>query len=174
MIEKILNQTRMPFSELDISQVKVEDPLDWNQVRGRLAERHVYEWLQRAGFQFYGNSPKQVGEYKLVQTNGGIVVYKSGQQIHEFDFLGELDGQKLIVEVKSLKLHGFSGKVDRALSIADKIYDAETGLLLFFPMYGTKVNSAKQLEEKYSRVRCVDIGFNKKQLKRMERKYYFQ
>ena len=172
MIESVLEDTRRNLSEIDISRIIVDDPTNAAQIRGRIAERYVYEWLQRSGFLFDTDFPRDAGKYRLVSTNGGVLILDGKEQEHEFDFLGEYHGEFFSVEVKSQRLNGFKSKIDRALRVADEIYQTETQLLLFFPMYGVKVKDAKKIEAEHNRVRCIDISFKKKQLKRAEDRYH--
>lgn len=163
-LEKILTPNRVELNEINLTNVQPDNPADLMQVKGCMAERLVFQWLQRCGVEFDTGFPRNSKGHSWVQAQHGILVFKGKRIVHEYDFLVAYQGTRYVVEVKSLKLNGVAEKIPRALELASELYDGDVRMLLFFPMYTNKVADAQVIENMYPQVICVNIGYKKKQL----------
>ncbi|MBI5390617.1 hypothetical protein HZB02_03955 [Candidatus Woesearchaeota archaeon] len=158
----------VPLPELRQYSFKDEPSL----LRGHIAYVMVREWLKRIPPLSF-EVPSANG-YRLEQTNEGIVVWEGKRTVHEYDFLLRYEDVPYIVEVKSLKLNGFIGKIDHALEIGREIFQQDVGMLIFAPFYTNKKRDAERIEEKYQRVKCIDLGYKKKQLMKMTTRVFLK
>lgn len=170
----LLELARISLTDLDLRTVtptNINDPMD---VKGSIAQRLTEEWLSRCPeVVFDQDFPRRVNGYLLERRSAGIVVCERGRVIHEYDFLIMQQGVPIIVEVKSLKLNGVQFKIPRALNIGRNVYGTQDiKMLIFFPAYTNKLADARDLQERFPEVRCVDLGYKKKQLWQSVQRFY--
>ncbi len=173
---ELLELNRIGLTELDLRTVmprNTQDPMD---VKGSIAQRLTEEWLSRCqGIIFDEDFPRRVNGYSLEIRGSGIAVYERGKVVHEYDFLIIYNGQPVIVEVKSLKLNGLEAKIPRALSIGRSVYGVDdVQMLVFFPFYTNKVADAERIQANHPEVRCVNLGYKKRQLCAAMKRFYQQ
>jgi hypothetical protein len=173
LVEEI-ERKRITLDEVPLAEVRphnLKDPLD---VKGRIAETMVRIWISRCkGIIIDDDFPRAANGYRLEKNHSGIIVYRGNLTVHEYDFLAFYQDLPLIVEVKSLKLNGVEAKIPRALKIGKEIYQAEEiGMLLFFPAYTNKQRDKRRIEQNFPSVRCVDLGYKKKQIDRAVGRFY--
>ncbi|HII71411.1 TPA: hypothetical protein HA265_01510 [Candidatus Woesearchaeota archaeon] len=168
-IKERLEQYREPLSALDLSSVVVAGSVRPDDLRGRIAEHFVHGWLSRAGLVLDEDFPRSSDGYDWTRSDHGIIVREGRRVVHEYDFLAGYGGCYYVVEVKSFKLNGLSGKIPQALGLASRLYDGEVGMLIFFPQYCNKRDDALRLESDFPSVICVDSGYKKKHLLRAVR-----
>ena len=172
--EKLRQQllvTRPNLNSLELSLVKPENVYNDMNIRGRIAEALVYKWLSSVPVDFINEFPETPDGAKWKKTPHGIVV-SSGFTKREFDFVFNYEGSPFIAEVKSLDINGITSKIPESISIAQDYFQTDVSMILFFPIYSNKVNDKIQIEEQFPQVKCVDIGYKKKQLKNCLIKYH--
>ena len=176
-----LNSRRIRLLDVNPSQVWVDNLKDVNEVRGRLAEGMVGQWLDGCnGVSFEHGVPKRVNGYAVEQKGAGrIKIYTTAdgkrKDIHEYDFLLTHEGKPVMAEVMSLKLNGFagSGVVERGFRLGEELFGTDDlGMLVFFPHYTNKQAAAAKIEAMHPNVRCVDLGYKKKQMQRAVAQWY--
>jgi hypothetical protein len=156
----------------DVSLAGIDEP-DFSSRQGLLAERMVEQWLDTCpSVRFYDKLPERVNGYRLERRETGIVVLEDKRSVREYDFIVEYDSDRtkrpIVIEVKSLKLNGVTTKIPSYLEVGRKILDTEDfGMLIFFPFYTNKQSIAENLQRNFPQVRCVDMGYNRKKLKRI-------
>lgn len=170
------------FDAIGSCQVRLEDlaleplgvdPADIPAVRGAVAELMTKRMLLECGIMLDTDFPRRVNGYVFEQHDGHVIVRDSttGRHVHEYDFLVRSpDGAPGIVEVKALKLRGIESKLLRGARIASELYGRSVETIIFFPAYGNKQEDRARLE-RMPLVRCVDLGYKKKQLERFVARY---
>lgn len=171
-IEMALEETRPQLNDIDMSQVRpinISDPMD---LVGRIAERLVFEWLQKVEFDFLTGFPFQTGMVRWEDVRTGVRVIEGNNYKHEFDFVGTYEGTGYVVEVKSLKLNGISKKIDKALKYGQMLYGDDVRMILFSPHYSNKHRDIETIRVDYPQVLCVDSGYKRKQLRKACDRFY--
>ena len=144
---------------IDVSGSKLD-------VAGAVAEQLVEFWLKDSGLVTQQDIPEDSEDYLVARKGSNLVVYslETGDTLHEFDGIVEYLQRPYVVEVKSQRLNGISGKIPRGLKIASELTGHDDpGFLLFMPLYANKIRDAKRLEEMFPQLRCVDLGYTRRQ-----------
>ena len=168
-----MEEHRIGILDIDITKARPTSNGS-NEIRGAIAEHLVREWINKClGAEHYSGWPKQVSSYNIRELPSGIVVFEEGQTKMEYDFVISYDGGIVLFEVKSLRLNGVEGKLERALELSKEIFpDVEDiGMIVCFPIYANKVVDAQKMEAAHPNVRCLDLGYRRKQLNSATREY---
>ena len=169
--EKLL-ETRPSFDSLDLSKVNACNVYNPMEVRGRIAEAFVLQWLTQMQVEFINCFSNVVNHKRWIAHNHGVTVYDGGNSIREFDFVFSHDSNVYIAEVKSLKLNGIEQKIPRSLDLAQEQFQQPVHMLLFFPQYTNKVVDAKNIEDRHPQVICIDTGYKRKGLENAVSRFY--
>ena len=167
-----LRRKKVRLVEVRLDTLQPKNNYD-ETVRGCLAETMARMWLSRCeGVQFEEDLPKKVNGYRVERTPQGILVLNDQRHIHEFDDVVWYEGQPVVCEVKSLKLNGIQSKISRGMELAEEIYVGhKPQMLLFFPFTSNKIQDARRIEEDFPQVRCVTLGYRRKELIATLREY---
>jgi len=153
---------RIGLDGVDWENIKIESSFDESNLKGRIAQILVGEWLSGCDYISMDEKfPRLAGRYSLKKNDMGVTVYNSKHNsIHEFDFMFYYDRNPCVAEVKSYKLHGFSKHIDESIGLAEEIYSTRNiSMLLIFPICKEKREFACELHEKHPNLHCIDIGY---------------
>ena len=161
-----MEDSRIGLHDIDISKAK-PTVQGINEIKGAIAEHLVREWIDRCpDLEHFTGWPRNVNGYSVRELPSGIVVFEGDQTKVEYDSVVSHQGNIALIEVKSLRLNGVEGKIENALKIGRKIFPEAkgVGMLICFPHYSNKAADARIIEASHTNVRCVDLGYKKKQL----------
>lgn len=168
-------ECRPALCDVDMTKVVAGNISDPQDVKGRIAETFVGDWLLGCeGITIRRDIGGTTKGYTLKQSErGSITVMRSQECFCEYDLVIAYQERLTLVEVKALKLNGFPGRIRRNLEVACDIFgEDDMEMLLFFPAYSNKRKDAVRIEREWLQVHCIDSGYKKKQMMRMVEKYY--
>ncbi len=163
-IVDVLEESRIKLHEVDLSQVRVTDQRNYRQVRGRIPEAMVAQWLAGCPeIERDTDVPRRVNGYRLEQrAYGSVMVHDSrtDRLIREFDGLIWYNGQPFVVEVKGGELKRRERRVRELLDMGRHVYDRrDVGLVVFMPFSASTEHSRRQLEQQFRRLWFVDLRY---------------
>jgi hypothetical protein len=164
-LETVLRDNRIRLDEIDFSTIISCNDCDPRIIRGKIGEELVRQWLARCDVEFDEDFPRSSNGYLFEQRDNGIFVLESGITRHGYDFLFRWERKPYIAEVKSLRIRDIADKVDRALSYARQLYQADPTMLVFFPVTCNSQEDIENLTQQHPSVRCIDMGYKLKQLR---------
>lgn len=147
-------------------------------LKGSLGEGYVRYWLLGiAGIDIFDINlnndfySEDIGFRK--SQNGGIIIRNKSTRIEqEYDEIFEHESKVYTVEVKSGKLNGVEAKLTDKVNMSKDVYGSDFGgLLLFFPIFFNSQQQKIRIQENNPDVRCIDLGYKKKQMIEMCDKY---
>jgi len=171
MIKSIVNDLREESYQLYHNITTTRSLYNARDVRAHISEQSVMNILINYGFSQLNKFPKTNG-HEWVRDNRGIYVNKNSDKLHEFDEIGTIKNQAIVLEVKSAKLNGFASKISRALDLANEAFpEQKPALLVFFPF---RYNKTKQITtiENIENVYCIDTAWSRKSIGDAVNKYY--
>lgn len=169
---KILEQHRLHISEVPKTIWDINFSRDESDIKGKISEQFVQYWFKKIKEVQFLNENNKINEnkYSITYEHHNIKVYNKTMQhqISEFDSVIFFNDKPFIVEVKSQKLRGFESKIEKYIHIGRELFNTEDiGLLLFAPFYSSKVKDLERIENQHENVKCIDLGYKKKQFNRL-------
>lgn len=169
----VLEPYRPSLEDIALDKLPVDTPENLSEVRGRIAEALMREWLSRCSkVAFDTEVPRRVNGYYLTQEKSGIVVHQKnprGRTVTEYDFLIFFEGRPYIIEVKARKVrpqpsnrkHPFYEKLARKKWTAEHIYSThDIGIALAVPFMTFGESKRDALQKHFPSIEYIDLGIS--------------
>ena len=177
LLVDLLQQTPPPMLDaVDLSPIRLDNYYQHTELKGRIAEQFVKEWLGRYRFVFADSLAANM--YSAKNAVRGLTVKDAADnQVHEFDIAGMHDALSYFIEVKAVHLEGtdkktrFEDKIDRAFAIAMN-FSERPQVLVFVPFKYNKRKVMAGMEERFPDLTFIDTGYTLKQLQRTVDRFY--
>ncbi len=170
-IVELLEESRPEFNQDFFNYVVFNNIGSKNEtLKGSIGEGYVRYWLLGIeGLKVFSMSKIDYFDERFkfkLSKNKGIIIRNQRDGIEqEYDLIFRFDNRVYAVEVKSGKLNGVAQKLPGKINMLKNVYGNDFGdFLLFFPMYLNRQDDALRIENEHTLVKCIDIGYKKKQL----------
>ncbi|MFW6286080.1 MAG: hypothetical protein ACOC16_03065 [Nanoarchaeota archaeon] len=148
---KIINQIKKDFIPLNCIDKKLVESCDihsFSDFSGFIAEALVYQNLQNKkvdliDLMFYSNL-----KYHIFKKNFGNIIYQNDTVKTEIDFCFNYEDSYYLVEVKSNKLNGFLGKINKNQKlIQDILKIKKINTILAIPLARKNIKIFEDIEK---------------------------
>jgi len=167
------------LDQIPMKDVKADDTTSEADVQCCIAETMAHRMLSKCpDVRFETDLDKRVNGYEIEPHYFGARVYimKGDKRVRtkvEYDMLVFYKDMPVVVQVKSMKQWGLYQKIGNSLKTAQQLYGTkEVGMLAFFPFYTNWQKYPQMVEKNNPEVRCIDLGYNKKQLQEAMNRFY--
>jgi len=172
---KIIEKNRISLKSVNLKNIIVNNFKNHNEVKGRVAEMRVLQWLYRCkkdGIQFEKDFPKTQNNILFTLTPTDILAFKGNECVCGYDFIIRYESTPYVVEVKSMRLNGFCREIKNALDTVSVFYGQPVNMVIFSPMHTLRKKEQRILSEFEDRVALVDSAYKLRDIESKVNDFY--